>query len=147
MNKVLRHLTFTLSFATLGMAAAPGATQAGIVVITHPSAGVTALSKDDVMRIFLAKTKTYPNEKPAVPVIPREGSASRLKFESTVFEKSPMQVKAYWTRLLFTGRGNPPQVLESDIDIRQKVADNPNAVGYIDSSAVDKSVRVVFTLQ
>ena len=118
-----------------------------IVVITHPSTGVTQLSREDVTRIFLAKTKTYPNEKPVVPVIHKEGTPTRERFESQVFQKSPMQIKAYWTRLLFTGRGNPPQTLDSDEAIKKRVAETPNAIGYINASALDDSVRAVYTVK
>lgn len=149
MNKTLRQLTFTLTLSALSLSLMPsGQAIAGeIVVITHPSAGVTQLSKDDVIRIFLAKTKTYPNEKQAVPVIPKEDAETRRHFESAVFQKSPVQIKAYWTRLLFTGRGNPPQTLESDAAIKKKVAETPNAVGYIDARELDQSVRAVFTVE
>lgn len=149
MKKALRQLTFTLILSTLSLSLIQsGYAIAGeIVVITHPSVGVTELSKEDVMRIFLAKTKTYPNEKQAVPVIPKENAETRTRFESTVFQKSPVQIKAYWTRLLFTGRGNPPQTLEDDAAIKKRVAETPNAIGYIDASALDNSVRAVFTIQ
>lgn len=148
MKNTLRFITLTLTLCTLSGVVIPGVTNAGdVIVITHPSVDIEQLSKDDVMRIFLAKSKTYPNEKPAIPVIPKEGSSTRQRFESSVFAKTPMQVKAYWTRLLFTGRGNPPLTLESDEAIKKKVAETPNAIGYIDSASLDDSVRVVFTIQ
>ncbi len=149
MKKALRQLTFTLILSTLSLSLIQSgyAIAGDIVVITHPSVGVTELSKEDVMRIFLAKTKTYPNEKQAVPVIPKENADTRKRFESVVFQKSPVQIKAYWTRLLFTGRGNPPQALEDDAAIKKRVAETPNAIGYIDASALDTSVRAVFTIQ
>lgn len=118
-----------------------------LVVIVNPASEITQLSQDDLTRIFLIKTKTYPNEKPVVPFIPREDDPTRLQFEAAVLEKSPMQVKAYWTRLLFTGRGNPPANLDSADQIKKKVAESPSAIGYIDSTAVDKTVRVVYTIK
>lgn len=148
MNKALRTLSLALTLhLVLGTLSPALANASEVVVITHPSVGVKALSRDDVMRIFLGKSKTYPNGKQAVPVIPKEGAETRRKFETSVFQKTPVQIKAYWTRLLFTGRGNPPQSLESDEAIRQKVAENPNAIGYIDAGALDKSVRAVYTVE
>ncbi len=148
MNKALRTLMCALTMKVAIALFFPALLQAGeIVVITHPSAEVTQLTRDDVMRIFLGKSKTYPNEKQAVPVIPREGAPTRTQFESSVFQKTPMQIKAYWTRLLFTGRGNPPQTFDSDEAIRQKVAETPNAIGYIDASLLDASVRAVYTVK
>jgi len=118
-----------------------------LVVIANPAAGVTALTQDDVSRIFLAKTKTFPNEKAAIPVNQNEGSASRAAFEDKVLKKTPSQVNAYWTQLIFTGKGTPPKDAGADADIKKLVADNPNIVGYVDSSAVDASVVVVYTAE
>lgn len=143
LNALLVASLLSLASATLASSAALAG---DIVVITHPSVGIAQLSRDDVMRIFLAKTKTYPNEKPVIPVVPKENAETRRQFESVVFEKSTMQVKAYWTRLLFTGRGNPPHALSDDEEIKKKVAETPNAIGYIDSAALDDTVTAVYTI-
>ncbi len=116
-----------------------------VVVIVNPGAGVTTLTQDDVSRIFLAKTKTFPNEKPALPINQNEGSAARSVFEDKVLKKTPSQVNAYWTQLLFTGKGTPPKDAGADADVKKLVADNPNVIGYIDSAAVDATVVVVYT--
>lgn len=120
---------------------------AGVVVITNPTAGVTSLSQDDVSRIFLAKTKTLPNDKPVVPVNQNDGSPVRAAFEDKVLKKTPSQVNAYWTQLIFTGKGTPPKDVGADAEVKKLVAENPNIVGYIDSGAVDASVTVVFTAE
>jgi len=120
---------------------------AGLVVIVNPGAGVTALTMDDVSRIFLAKTKSFPNEKSAVPINQNEGSPMRAAFEEKVLKKTPSQVNAYWTQLLFTGKGTPPKDVGTDADVKKLVADNPNIVGYVDSSVVDASVTVVYTAE
>ena len=38
----------------------------------------------------------------------------------------------------------PPKESGSDADIKNLVAQNPNLVGYVDASAVDASVKVVY---
>ena len=118
-----------------------------IVVIANPSAGINQLQKEDLVRIFLAKTRTYPNEKPVTAYSQREDSEVRQHFEAAVMEKSPMQIKAYWTRLLFTGRGNPPPALESDREILETVRKDPAAIGYVKASNADNSVKTVFILK
>lgn len=118
-----------------------------LVVIANPGSGVTALTQDDVSRIFLAKTKSFPNDKPALPINQNEGSAVRAAFEEKVLKKTPSQVNAYWTQLLFTGKGTPPKDAGADADVKKLVADNPNVVGYIDSGSVDASVVVVYTAE
>lgn len=118
-----------------------------LVVISHPSVGIEALSDDDVRRIFLIKVRNYPNEKDVIPIIPLESSPLRKQFEKKLFDKTPIEIKAYWTRLLFTGRAQPPQTYATDSEIINKVAEDPALIGYIDSVYLDQRVKVVFTLK
>jgi len=59
--------------------------------------------------------------------------------------KSDSQLQAYWSRLVFTGKGKPPKTIGSSALIKSQVASRANAIAYIDSSEVDDSVKVVFT--
>lgn len=138
-----------ISRKTLGLSLLLAAlnANAGVVVIANPSVGAAPMNQEDVSRIFLAKTKTFPNDKPAVPVNQNDGSAVRAAFEDKVLKKTPSQVNAYWTQLIFTGKGTPPKDVGGDADVKKLVADNPNIVGYIDSSIVDATVTVIYTAE
>lgn len=56
------------------------------------------------------------------------------------------QVRATWARITFTGKGTPPKELKSDAEVKAFVAADPRAIGYIDASAVDPSVKAVLKL-
>ncbi len=119
---------------------------AEVVVIAHPSVGFDSLSEGDVSRLFLGKSKSFPSGGQAIPVNQNEGSAARAKFNETVCKKNASQYKAYWSQLVFTGKGTPPKDAGDDAAVKALVAANPNMIGYIDSAAVDASVKVVFKL-
>ncbi len=136
--------TFINSVIALGLAAVIGVVQAEVAVIVHPLSGVDSLSEDDVARLFLGKTKSFPNGNQAVPINQNEGSATRDKFNEAVCKKNASQYKAYWSQLVFTGKGTPPKEGGDDAAVKALVAATPNAISYIDASAVDASVKVVF---
>jgi len=117
---------------------------AEIAVIVSASNANSALDQDTISRVFLGKTSTFPDGSQAIPVDQNEGSASREAFNDKVLGKSSSQLKAYWSRLIFTGKGTPPKESGSDADIKGLVAKNPNLIGYVNSSVVDGSVKVVF---
>ena len=119
---------------------------AEIAVIVHPSAGVDSLTQDDVARLFLGKSKSFPSGGQAVPVNQSEGSAARDKFNEAVCKKNASQYKAYWSQLVFTGKGTPPKDAGNDAAVKALVAANPKMIGYVDAGAVDASVKVVFKL-
>jgi ABC-type phosphate transport system substrate-binding protein len=112
---------------------------AEVVVVVHPSNPVASMSADQVADYFLGKSTALQ------PVDLPESSGPRAEFYQKVTGKDAAQVKAVWTRLIFTGKATPPKELSSSIDVKKAVASNPKAIGYIEKSAVDSSVKVVFT--
>jgi hypothetical protein len=52
-------------------------------------------------------------------------------------------MKAYWSKLVFTGRGNPPREVANVEALRRLVAGDPNAIGYLERSLVDSRLRIV----
>ncbi len=111
-----------------------------IVNINNPNA---TLDQTTVSKIFLGKTKRFPDGSQAIPIDQDDGTSVRKSFNSSALGKSSSQLKSYWSRLIFTGKGTPPKQSGDDSAVKQLVANNPNIIGYIDSSAVDSSVKVV----
>ena len=123
---------------------ASAAAFADVVVIVSAKNANYGLEKTDVEQIFLGKISTFPDGSKAVPIDQNEGSASRDAFNDRVLGKSASQLKAYWSRLIFTGKGTPPKESGNDAEVKALVADNPNLVGYVDAKVVDSSVKIVF---
>lgn len=139
LSKVLTG--FCLSLSLLASSGAMAET-AVIVSSANPS---SSIDSDGVSRIFLGKTSSFPSGGQVIPVDQNEGSASRDAFNEKILGKNANQLKAYWSRLIFTGKGTPPKEVGDDNATKALVAANPNMIGYIDSSAVDDSVKVVLT--
>jgi len=105
----------------------------------------TTLSDSDISRVFLGKLKKFSNGEKATPVNLKFGSATRNEFEEKALKKSSSQIKAYWSKRVFSGKGKPPKELGTAKDIMALVASDVNAVGYVDASTVNDSVRVIKT--
>ena len=118
------------------------AAQAEVAVIVNPGNGAS-LSAEDVQRLFLGKLKSFPGGGEATPVNQKEGQPAREQFNQAVLNKSESQLKAYWSQLVFTGKGTPPKELDNDDAIKALVASTPGAIGYIDAAKIDGSVKVV----
>jgi hypothetical protein len=54
-------------------------------------------------------------------------------------------MKAYWSKIIFTGRGQPPNEVSSSAEMKKRIGENTAAIGYIELSMVDASVRVLPT--
>ncbi len=118
--------------------------QAGVAVIGNPADGSGKLSKQQVKRIFLGKISSLPNGSVAEVVDLPPGDPVRKTFYSKVIHKSPSQLKSYWAKRVFTGKGSPPKALPDAAAVKQWVVSGKGRIGYIDSAAVDDSVQVLF---
>ncbi len=134
-----------LGLAALGIALslASAAARADVVVVVSAKSAVTALSKSQAVDIFLGKISRFPDGKQAVPIDQADGSGIRDEFYAKIVGKSAPQIKAYWSKIIFTGRGQPPKTVSSSIEMKKRLAENPSAIGYIDDKMVDDSVRVL----
>ena len=122
-------------------------TLADVVVIVNPDSGVNSLSRHKIKELFLGKTKSLSNDMLAVVVDHKEGRKIRNIFTAKVLGKSESQLKAYWSTLIFSGKGVPPKTLSSSAEIKAFVAGTSGAIGYINSDHVDSSVQAVYTLK
>jgi ABC-type phosphate transport system substrate-binding protein len=144
MRTVIHRVSrYALFLALLGSAVAA---HAGIAIIANPGNPLAGISQEELAMIYLGKTRVFPDGKPVTPVDQREGRPIRIKFYRTVTDKDESSLKAYWSKLLFTGKAQPPQELSDDEAVRDWVARNPDALGFIDGKLLDKSVKVLLIL-
>lgn len=114
-------------------------------VIVSSSNTNASVSTSDISKIFLGKSKSFPDGSQATPIDHKDGTTTREAFNEKVLGKSASQLKSYWSRLIFTGKGTPPKQYASDAEVKAAVSSDPSLIGYIDSSAVDGTVKVVLT--
>jgi ABC-type phosphate transport system substrate-binding protein len=115
---------------------------AEIAVIVNSANGST-LDKNSIERIFMGKMKKFPNGQVALPMNASKGMNSRDEFNKAVIGRSSSQVNAYWSKLVFTGKGSMPNELSSDAEIIATISSNQGAIGYINSSSVTDAVKVI----
>ncbi|NHZ39535.1 hypothetical protein [Massilia aquatica] len=114
---------------------------AEIVVIVNPKNPATRMFSEQAGQFFIGKSALF------TPVEFNEGAAIRSEFYSKVLQKEPAQVKAIWSKLVFTGKGTAPKEYHTAAEVKKAVAADVSAIGYIDKSAVDDSVKVILTVQ
>lgn len=114
------------------------AVAADLVVIGHPSA--SALTKGQVADMYLGKTSSG-----TLYDLP-ENSAHYASFYEKAAGRNVAQVKSTWARIVFSGQAQAPKQLPDSSAVRSAVAEDPRAVGYIERSALDASVKVLLEL-
>ena len=130
----------------LAIMISPVATAGEIAAVVSAKVPVTSLTPTQVADIYLGRTNRFPDGTPAAPCDLAEGSPIRDEFYARVIGKSPSQVKAHWSKLIFTGRGRPPREVANSVEAKKLVAENPGTICYVDRSVVDGSVNVVLAI-
>ncbi|MBR4876916.1 MAG: hypothetical protein IKU14_04280 [Rhodocyclaceae bacterium] len=125
-GKFLLAVALSAAFAPLAQAQ---------VVIVNAGDGASELSKDKVAAIFGGKDKS---------LTPVDNAALRNAFYPNVVGKSSDQIKAYWAKLEFTGKGKAPHEESNGQAVANYVASNPGTIGYVDAGDVGAGVKKVF---
>lgn len=126
------------------VSAIPVRAQERLAVIVSASRS-TDLSVDEVAQIFMKKRRFWDAGQSIVPVNRNATSSARAIFTKLIFHQDARFLQTYWNRQYYDGI-LPPVTLASDEAVKRFVAQEPNAIGYIDESLVDNSVRVVLVL-
>ncbi|WP_347985893.1 phosphate ABC transporter substrate-binding protein [Methylomonas sp. AM2-LC] len=119
--------------------------QAEIVVVVSAKSSVSQLDKEKISAIFLGKTSTFPDGNQAEPIEQLDESTAHDEFHRKVTEKSNSQLKSYWSKMVFSGQGNPPKEIVTSTELLKLIAANPKIIGYIEKSELNNSLKVVFT--
>lgn len=115
---------------------------AELVVIVNPS-NTNALEVKEIQRIFLGKDKKFSDGSESIPINQSQENRQRQSFDEEILGRSSSQVSAYWSKLVFTGKGIPPKEVASDAEVIELVKSNPSVIGYVNKSSVDSSVRTI----
>lgn len=132
-NKVIAMMVFSATYAT--------AVNAEIVAIVSAKAGKSSMTTEQVADVFLGRDSSME------PVDLSDSSSVRNDFYTKLTGKDASQVKALWTKLIFTGKATPPKIASSAAEVKSKVSADDKTIGYIDKSDVDASVKVVLTIK
>lgn len=103
------------------------------------------MTAEQAAALFVGKTDQLAGVGTAFLLDLAESALLRGQFYAKVVGKSLAQVKAGWSRLVFSGKATPPEEIANSAEVKKILANNANAIGYIEKSAVDASVKVVFS--
>lgn len=132
------YVQWVASALLLAAVAAPA--QAELVIIVNPQNPATRMFPSQAAQFFLGGSVLF------TPIEQPENSPIRAEFDKKVLEKTPAQVEAIWSKIVFTAKGKPPKECKSSAEVKKAVSDNVNAIGYIEKAAVDDTVKVIATI-
>ncbi len=116
-----------------------------IAVVVNQAADVEALSRTDVINIFMGRFRQFPSGATALP-IDMPVSPVRAQFYRALVNKEPAEINAYWARLVFAGRTSAPIQTNTADDVLKALHANPGGIAYLERSRVTTREKIVFEL-
>ena len=140
MKSGFHMLNFALAVLVV-VALMTASAQAQISVIVAQSSSQKA-NKDELKEIFSGARLTWSNGN-KIQVVDQPESEVGKKFYDGFVGKSVIQVRTQWTKLVLSGQAGAPTKCTDNDAVKKAVASNPNAVGFISSSALDGTVKEI----
>ena len=106
-------------------------------VIVHATNPVDSLPRQDAAKMFrrqVRRWKDWPGEPRVEPVDQKVSAPVRVSFTRSVHGRSLQRLQSYWHRQIFTGRGVPPPIRDSDQEVIEFVERMTGGIGYIRAS-------------
>jgi ABC-type phosphate transport system substrate-binding protein len=116
---------------------------AAVVVIGSRDIDVASLNEKTVRNLYLGKTVQLDNGTRVEVIDLPSGNAVRDEFYEKVIGKDSTQIKAYWAKRIFTGKGSPPATRFDEHMVIKWVSEAPGRIGYVSAAATDNSVKVL----
>jgi ABC-type phosphate transport system substrate-binding protein len=139
----LKQIRLFPVMAVLAMASGISLAKAEVVLVTSAKSPVDSLTSNQVVDIFLGKADELPSGAPIVPVDHAEGSKEKEEFYKRYTNRTLPQVRAYWSKLIFTGKGEPPKEIGDSERLKKYLATHPNCIGYLKRDKVDPTLKIV----
>jgi len=118
---------------------------AELVVVTGSQSPVAALSENEVRQLFSGQLRSVGGQR-LQPLDLPSNSPHRNNFYRKLMGRSPDQMRAYWTRLIFTGQGQPPREVSSAQELIMLVNSSAEFIGYLPAEEVNANLRVLHRL-
>lgn len=144
-KRLKTKLKIRLVCLVLGMllALASPSDYASSVIVNNASA-TDSVSLSEIRAIFSMRLRRWPNGTPVSVFVLKSDSPTHSDFCKTVLNIYPHQLQAAWDRMVYSGTGKAPTVVNSEEEMRALIASTPGAIGYVaDVRPGDTSVKEV----
>lgn len=139
---ILRGLLLGLSLILIS----PFVQAESISVIVSSQSKLTSAKQKDIRNMFLGKVSKIDGVA-LEPVAQARNRAITVLFNQGVLHKTNDKMRAYWSRMMFSGKASPPPELEDDQSVKLHVASNEAAISYIKKSMLDDTVKSIFDIE
>lgn len=87
--------------------------------------------------------RNWPDNTPVTVFVLANDAPIHTTFCKEVLNMFPHQLQRAWDRLVYSGTGQAPIIVNSLEEMAEKIGNTPGAVGYMDRAFIDGRVRAL----
>jgi ABC-type phosphate transport system substrate-binding protein len=106
------------------------AEDAPVVPYAGSRGNATSLTRTELRDIFFARQTKWPNGDPIRVFVLPDRHPLHIRFSKEVLGVYPYQLRSTWDRILYSGTGVPPTVVNTPQEVRERVDETPGGIGY-----------------
>lgn len=140
--KIRGYLCIALSVCLLGIEAEARAND-HYEIVTNLGVSEKALSVNSLRSIFSMRLKTWPDGTKIRVFVLSDDDQLHQTVSKEKLNVFPYQLRSTWDRLVFSGTGQAPIIVNSTEEMLAKVASTPGAIGYLWRANINENVNVL----
>ena len=118
----------------------------GVVLVSARAGGIPELDRETAAQLYLGRRTSLPDGRSA-RLLDLPAGPERDLFYERLTAKNPSQIRAYWSRMVFTGRAHPPHEANDQEDALRRVLTDPSALAYLPATSIgDQPLNVLLRL-
>ena len=138
---MLRHVATTLLLLIACLQyASPVLAQ--IALVTAADGPIRSLDRDQAEQLYLGRLSALSDGTP-VRLLDLPNGEVRDNFYLALIGKNGPQTRAYWSRMVFTGRTRPPREVADVEELQDLMGRDRNLIGYLPVTALSPALRVL----
>lgn len=87
-------------------------------------------TQDHLREIFFVRITSWPNGLPIRVFVLPDQNPIHIRFTKEKLGVYPYQLRSAWDRMIYSGTGVPPTVVDSEEEMRARIKATPGAIGY-----------------
>lgn len=114
-----------------------------VEVVVHPAVSVRHLSRNSLRAIFGMRLRVWQDGSPIRVFVLPDNAPLHNNFAKEKLNIFPYQLRLAWDRLIFSGTGQAPFLVNSEEEMHLRVSRTPGAIGYLKRVNIDDSIQIL----
>ncbi|WP_373083678.1 hypothetical protein, partial [Zhongshania sp.] len=139
LTKVLLIITTLFTSTAYADVIRTALNESGVMVLTNSEVQTGDLSLSSLRAIFTIRKRSWDDKTPIKVYVLPDGNPLHQKFCKSILKVYPYVLREQWDRLIFSGTGIPPTIVNNERELQELVNATPGAIGYAPITSVNET--------